>query len=235
MSRDTGRGGSWLWKSWRGERLSASRAAARSSWSRWTLLSAASSTPRWLTIRRSSHLAAEKGRRAMLSWPQSPAPHRLRRARVTSEREIVETLEPAAAVLGSPFTPSQIGQIARYLTLLTQWSKKARLTTITRPREAARLHILDSLLCLLVGIPPGASVLDVGSGAGLPGIPLKIARPDLRSDERLNLAGAPRPSSVAENCGSFRRSCRAGCGGPWWRLPKSSQVRPHTQGGRECP
>jgi len=115
----------------------------------------------------------------MLSWPQSPAPHRLRRARVTSEREIVETLEPAAAVLGSPLTPAQIGQIARYLTLLTQWSRKARLTTITRPREAARLHILDSLLCLLVGIPPGASVLDVGSGAGLPGIPLKIARPDL--------------------------------------------------------
>lgn len=42
-----------------------------------------------------------------------------------------------------------------------------------------RVHILDSLLCLRAGLPQGAAVVDVGSGAGLPGIPLKIARPDL--------------------------------------------------------
>ena len=116
----------------------------------------------------------------MSSLPPSPASHRLRRARVTSEREIVEALEPAAGVLGSPLTPAQITQITRYLTLLAQWSRKARLTTVTRPREAARLHVLDSLLCLRAGVPHGASVLDVGSGAGLPGIPIKIARPDIR-------------------------------------------------------
>ena len=93
--------------------------------------------------------------------------------------EIFEALEPAAAILGSPLTTEQREQIVRYLALLAEWSKKARLTTITRPLDAVRLHILDSLLCLQAGIPQGASVLDVGSGAGLPGIPLAIARPDL--------------------------------------------------------
>jgi len=96
---------------------------------------------------------------------------------VTSE--IFEALEPAAAILGRPLTTGQREQIVRYLALLAEWSKKARLTTITRPLDAVRLHILDSLLCVQAGIPQGASVLDVGSGGGLPGIPLKIARPDL--------------------------------------------------------
>src|SRR5438093_3136979 len=110
----------------------------------------------------------------MSSLPPSPASHRLRRARVTSERGIVGALEPAAGVLGSPLTPAQIGQITRYLTLLAQWSRKARLTTVTRPREAARLHVLDSLLCLRAGVPHGASVLDVGSAAGHPRLPHKL-------------------------------------------------------------
>lgn len=53
------------------------------------------------------------------------------------------------------------------------------MTTLTGPAAIVRLHFVDSLLCLRAGIPEGARVVDVGSGAGLPGIPLKIARPDL--------------------------------------------------------
>ncbi len=98
---------------------------------------------------------------------------------MTSDREIARALEPAAAILGSPLSAAQIAQVTRYLSLLAAWSRRARLTTITKPLDAVRLHILDSLLCLQAGILQGAALLDVGSGAGLPGIPLKIARPDL--------------------------------------------------------
>ena len=54
------------------------------------------------------------------------------------------------------------------------------LTAITDPEAVDRLHFEDSLACLLEPIATGASVVDVGAGAGLPGLPLKIARPDLR-------------------------------------------------------
>jgi 16S rRNA (guanine527-N7)-methyltransferase len=63
--------------------------------------------------------------------------------------------------------------------LVAAWNARARLTAITRPEAAAKLHVLDSLLCLRAKIPPRASVVDVGSGAGFPGIPLAIVRPDL--------------------------------------------------------
>lgn len=98
---------------------------------------------------------------------------------MTSDRAIADVLAPAAGILGSPLAPNQLEQITRYLALVAKWSRRARLTAITRPTDAARLHVLDSLLGLRAGIPSGSSVLDVGSGAGLPGIPLKIARPDL--------------------------------------------------------
>lgn len=55
-----------------------------------------------------------------------------------------------------------------------------RLTSIVDPEDIDRLHFLDALLCLRAGIPPLTRLIDVGSGAGLPGVPLKIARPDLR-------------------------------------------------------
>lgn len=83
-----------------------------------------------------------------------------------------------AAVGVSP-TLAQIDLLARYLDLISRWRTRARLTAITDPRAAARLHVADSLLCLRAGIPAGAALVDVGSGAGLPGIPLAVVRDDL--------------------------------------------------------
>ena len=54
------------------------------------------------------------------------------------------------------------------------------MTAIRDPSGVERLHFEDSLACLRAPIPEAASVLDVGAGAGLPGLPMKIARPDLR-------------------------------------------------------
>lgn len=64
----------------------------------------------------------------------------------------------------------------RYLELLKTWNKTFNLTSITEPKEMVYLHIIDSLLvapCLT-----GKRFLDVGSGAGLPGIPLAIMHPE---------------------------------------------------------
>lgn len=99
---------------------------------------------------------------------------------MTTDAEIVRALAPAAHLLGRPLTDSQVRQVISYLALIAAWRKRARLTAIARPLDAVRLHVLDSLLCLRADLPHGALLVDVGSGAGLPGIPLKIARPDLR-------------------------------------------------------
>jgi len=82
--------------------------------------------------------------------------------------------------LGIVPTQRQLELFVGYLRLITRWRTRARLTAITDPLRAARLHIADSLLCLRGGIPEGAELIDVGSGAGLPGIPLLVVRADLR-------------------------------------------------------
>jgi 16S rRNA (guanine527-N7)-methyltransferase len=67
--------------------------------------------------------------------------------------------------------------LGRHVDLLLKWNKSINLTAITDPAEIAEKHVLDSLA--LVPILPQGSLLDAGSGAGFPGIPVAIARPDL--------------------------------------------------------
>ena len=71
---------------------------------------------------------------------------------------------------------SAIQQLIRYLELIQTWNRVFNLTTITNPRDMVYLHLIDSL-----AVQPflhGNRLLDVGSGAGLPGIPLAIANPN---------------------------------------------------------
>jgi 16S rRNA (guanine527-N7)-methyltransferase len=79
-------------------------------------------------------------------------------------------------------TETQIGQFVRYAELLVEWNAtRMNLTRLVSPRDIAVKHFLDSLALLTVQTPPlHAQILDVGTGAGLPGLALKIARPDLR-------------------------------------------------------
>jgi len=72
-------------------------------------------------------------------------------------------------------------QFDTYCRLLLKWNERVNLTAITQPREVVEKHFLDSIIPLgLLEIPHGAAIIDVGTGAGFPGVPLKIARPDLR-------------------------------------------------------
>lgn len=69
-----------------------------------------------------------------------------------------------------------IDKLVRYLELLHTWNRVFNLTSITEPREMVYLHIIDSLLT--APFLSGSRFLDVGSGAGLPGIPLAILYPE---------------------------------------------------------
>jgi len=78
-------------------------------------------------------------------------------------------------------TPGQLATFEAYAALLEQWSLRLNLTGARTLEEIVSHHFLDSLSCLVAdSFPNGGSVLDVGSGAGFPGVPIKIARPDLQ-------------------------------------------------------
>lgn len=98
---------------------------------------------------------------------------------MTTEADVRRELSGAAGLIGQALDEGQIAQLARHLDLIAEWNRRAHLTSIIEPAKAARVHVVDSLLCLRAGLPPHAAVIDIGSGAGFPGIPLKIARPDL--------------------------------------------------------
>lgn len=92
-----------------------------------------------------------------------------------------EYLKDAAEQYGLVLTDRMLRQFDTYFQLLVEWNERINLTAITEPKEAAIKHMVDSLSCWNDRyFPPGASVIDVGTGAGFPGIPLKIFRPDIR-------------------------------------------------------
>lgn len=92
-----------------------------------------------------------------------------------------DILSSGAAELGITLDGDQLRRFESFTSLLLEWNRKVNLTRITDPCEIAVKHYLDSLSLLsAIEIPVGSHVMDVGSGAGLPGIPLKIARPDLK-------------------------------------------------------
>lgn len=79
-----------------------------------------------------------------------------------------------------PVTDRQQEQFALYRELLLDWNAKINLTRITEPDAVTRLHFLDSLALMRSELPlDNASLIDVGTGAGFPGIPLKIMNPSL--------------------------------------------------------
>ena len=95
----------------------------------------------------------------------------------------MELLRKRAAQLGLELTPDQLEQFSIYALELAKWNRRMNLTAIERPEEVQLKHFLDSLTIAPIlrerGLDSGRLV-DVGSGAGFPGLPLKIALPNLR-------------------------------------------------------
>ena len=78
-------------------------------------------------------------------------------------------------------TENQYEQFQKYFELLAEWNEKMNLTAITDDSGVALKHFADSLSLLnFVDIPQNSSLADVGTGAGFPGVVLKIARPDIK-------------------------------------------------------
>ena len=83
-----------------------------------------------------------------------------------------------ASKLNITLNDAQIDQYMTYMDMLIQTNKSLNLTAITEPDEVITKHFLDSITACRF-IPQGASVIDVGCGAGFPGLPVKIARDDI--------------------------------------------------------
>ena len=87
----------------------------------------------------------------------------------------------SAMDIGLAIGENQAEQFMRYLAHIIEWNKTINLTAITDPKEIIIKHFIDSLAALVAtSFPEQAVVLDVGSGGGFPGIPLKIVRSDLQ-------------------------------------------------------
>ena len=94
---------------------------------------------------------------------------------------IKEIIKSATADYKIQLTENQLEQLEKYFKLLVEWNEKINLTAITDEQGVAVKHFADSLsLFNYVDIPENSTIIDIGTGAGFPGIVLKIARPDIR-------------------------------------------------------
>lgn len=94
----------------------------------------------------------------------------------------MELLEAEARKWGLELTPNQVQAFEFYYRELIDWNERVNLTTITDYEEVQIKHFLDSLSCLQIvsTVPSHERFIDIGAGAGFPGLPLKIVRPQMR-------------------------------------------------------
>ncbi len=90
-----------------------------------------------------------------------------------------EKMSSYGSKIGIVFNDEQLNMFYEYMNLLLEWNEKINLTAITEPEEVILKHFIDSLT-INKYIYENKSIADVGTGAGFPGIPLKIYRKDLK-------------------------------------------------------
>lgn len=92
----------------------------------------------------------------------------------------IEKIIPACEEIGVTLTAKQIERLNIYANLLVEWNEKMNLTAIVEPNEVVWKHFFDCILFFKnINVKEGASVIDVGTGAGFPGMVLKIVREDI--------------------------------------------------------
>ena len=93
----------------------------------------------------------------------------------------IDILSDGAREFGIELSPAQCEAFQVYLRELTEWNARFNLTTITEPDQVIVKHFLDSLSIVpVLRQSPTATLIDIGSGAGFPGLPLKVALPGLK-------------------------------------------------------
>ena len=92
-----------------------------------------------------------------------------------------EQFEKDCKVLGVTLSDEQIRQFLKYFEMLVEWNEVMNLTAITEYDEVMKKHFVDSIsLCKVYDVTQNKTVIDVGTGAGFPGLALKIAFPNLQ-------------------------------------------------------
>jgi 16S rRNA (guanine527-N7)-methyltransferase len=94
-------------------------------------------------------------------------------------KEASELFREGLELLRIPYSEAQIEAFSLYLAELKKWNRAYNLTALKTDADIIIKHFLDSLLFLKVLPPHVRSVADIGSGAGFPGLPIKILRPDI--------------------------------------------------------
>ena len=95
------------------------------------------------------------------------------------KEEFIEKMQEKSTVLNVRFFVEQTEQFFDYMNLLIEWNEKMNLTAITDPDEIILKHFIDSIT-ILNEIENNSKIVDVGTGAGFPGIPLSIMNPSLK-------------------------------------------------------
>lgn len=93
----------------------------------------------------------------------------------------IDIISDSLAPFDLEISKQQLNRFDTYGNFLIEYNNKVNLTAITDPKEIAIKHFVDSIIPLaFIDINEGASLIDVGTGAGFPGVPMKIARPDIK-------------------------------------------------------
>lgn len=100
---------------------------------------------------------------------------------VEQRADIQSLLSRSASSIGINLTAEQVSKFMIYLQQLKEWNKTTNLTSIVKDEEVVIKHFIDSIAAIKAeNFIDGSLIFDIGSGAGFPGIPIKILRPDLR-------------------------------------------------------
>lgn len=95
------------------------------------------------------------------------------------KQEMLNTLEAGLPELGLEMSRQTQERLCQFGVAVVEQNRVMNLTAITQPDQVAKLHLLDSLTVLCCKDLKGKKVIDVGCGAGFPGVPLKIACPEM--------------------------------------------------------
>jgi len=115
---------------------------------------------------------------------------------------LATALERAALSIGIELSDEQRRQLIQYFELLLKWNQKINLTAVRQPNEMASRHFAESLLVTTMITAPAGLMVDVGSGAGFPGLPLKViwkTTPSVLLEPNLKKAGFLK--EVIRQCG----------------------------------